>query len=692
MIHSEEPVIKGYDPRIVGRILRYVKPYWVLVTFSMLFILISTGGQLLLPVVIQRAVDENLRPAWLAGDPERHEEVLAFDPRLDGEYRQIGSRMYYPESMAGPWFRSETGNVDLFFLLPLDQADIGAEERSELENLPAVEIADGVLAIPEALFRNLDDSLKTSLRQADIQGIGDKALFYLGILVAVLIASFLQIFLMALAGQNVMKDLRMDLYSRTMNQNLKFLQDQQVGKLVTRVSSDVETINELFTDVLSAIISDVVMMAGVMVTLFVLNPRLGLYSLVILPPVLILMVIFRRRARDAYRQVRKWVSSVNAYISEHLSGVALVQAFVREPQVDSEFRFRNKKLYQANVGELYVFTIFRPVVDLLATASVAMIMYFGAATMLRGLVSLGVLIAFINLIQRFYRPVQDMAEKFTLIQSAMAGSERVFALLDEDHQEERRGTREFLREDVRGALRFENVRFSYKTDEEVLRGISFSCEPGERIALVGYTGSGKTTIANVLSRLWEYDDGLISLDGINIKDIPLDSLRSIIQPIQQDLSLFHMSVRDNLLLGREYGDEDIYRILDQVEAGDFIRALPEGLDTIVAENSDNFSTGQLQLLSFARLLIQDPRIVIMDEATANIDTDTESKIQHAMERIMQGRTSIVIAHRLSTIKDADRILVLNKGQVEESGTHEELMSREGLYRTLQEIQFSRLGG
>jgi ATP-binding cassette subfamily B multidrug efflux pump len=691
MIHTEEPTVKGYDPRIVRRILAYLKPYWLLVALSVLFILIATGGQLLLPVVIQRAVDENLRPAWIAGDIAELGEVLALDPRLEDRYRIIQDRVFYPETYAGPIFRGRGDETTLFFLINVDDSLLTEDDLMLLESLDGTLAADGILAIEEGVFADLDTGVKTRLRRMDLEGIRGKAVFYLVLLIGVLIASFLQIFLMALAGQNVMKDLRMDLYSRTMTQDLRFLQDQQVGKLVTRVSSDVETINELFTSVLSALISDVVMMAGVIITLFLLNVRLGWYSLIILPPVAVLMAVFRTRARDAYRRVRKWVSSVNAYISEHLSGVSLVQAFVQEKRVRTEFRFRNRKLYDANVGELYVFTVFRPVVDLLATASVAMILYFGAGTMLRGLVSLGVLIAFINLIQRFYQPVQDMAEKFTLIQSAMAGSERVFALLDEDHQERGTGSRDIDPADVRGAIVFENVRFSYKEGEEVLRGISFSCEPGERIALVGYTGSGKTTIANVLTRLWEYDEGLISLDGTDIRDIPLKQLRGIIQPIQQDLTLFHMTVRENLLLGKSMSDDGIMSILDQVEAGAFIRALPDGLDSMVAENSDNFSAGQLQLLSFARLLIQDPKIVIMDEATANIDTDTERKIQHAMDRIMQGRTSVVIAHRLSTIMDADRILVLNQGTVCESGNHDELMAMGGLYRTLQEIQFSRMG-
>lgn len=711
MITHEEQQFTGFQKGLVMRLFQYMRRYSWQTYLSMFFIILTTLGQLSMPVIIQRAVDDNLQPGWLPGEITDLEGIREIDPRIDGNWVDVEGFRFYSRRYAGRYFRTKDADPPAYYLIVRKSEDSSHTtpdnalinrindqlSSSQASDYPEFLYNAEYAAIRDSAYRELTPELKRELRAADWKGIRDKAFLYLGILILVLLSSFLQIFFMALAGQNVMKDLRIQLYHQTIHQDLRFLQNQQVGKLVTRVSSDVETINELFTNVLTSIISDVIMMAGVLITLFLLDFNLGLISLAILPPVTLLLLFFRRQARSAYRKVRSWVSSVNAYISEHLSGVSLVQLFARETETIREFTRRNYQLFKANLSELYVFTIFRPVVDFLSTMSIALVLFAGAQRLLSGLVSLGVLIAFINLIQRFYQPVRDMAEKFTLIQSAMAGSERVFSLLDEKHLEHQtiggEGSETSIpeKEKVVGAIEFKDVRFSYNPGDPVLKGISFKGSPGQRIALVGYTGSGKTTIANVLSRLWEIEKGTIRIDGINVKNIPLHRLRTIVQPVQQDVTLFHMSLRENLLLGKKLSDERVFEVLDTVQAGEFIRRLPRGLDTMVSESGENFSSGQLQLLSFARLLLQDPRIIIMDEATANIDTETERKIQHAMETLMTGRTSIVIAHRLSTIMDADNIVVLHNGKVAESGRHEELMKKQGLYHSLQQLQFKRDG-
>jgi ATP-binding cassette subfamily B protein len=365
--------------------------------------------------------------------------------------------------------------------------------------------------------------------------------------------------------------------------------------------------------------------------------------------------------------------------------MSVVQLFVQEQKVWGQFSEHNEKLKRANLGEMYVFATFRPIIDLLSSTSVAVIVYFGARFLLEGLVSLGVLIAFINLIRRFYQPVMSISEQFTVLQSALAGSERVFEMLDDtdripdDGQHAPPG-------DIGGSLTFENVWFEYKEGEPVIRDLSFSVAPGETVAVVGYTGAGKTTIANLLTRMWDIQKGRILLDGVDIRDYRLDELRTIIQPIQQDVFLFSDTIASNIALGRDVSDEGLREIGALVQAG-FVDKLPKQYETTLTEGATNISTGERQLLSFARILAHDPRIIIMDEATASIDTETEQLIQQAVGRLMEGRTSLVIAHRLSTIKNADRIMVLAQGELVEEGTHDSLIAERGIYYNLYKLQY-----
>jgi ATP-binding cassette subfamily B protein len=354
------------------------------------------------------------------------------------------------------------------------------------------------------------------------------------------------------------------------------------------------------------------------------------------------------------------------------------------------FRDRNGDLLDANLSEMKVFAVFRPLINLLTSVSIGTILYFGGQMVLGTTVSLGIMIAFVNLIQKFYQPVMDFAEKFTILQSAMAGGERIFNLLDTDERIPSGGG-QVLPEPFQGRIEFRNVSFAYKEDEPVLRNLSFTIEPGETVAIVGYTGAGKTTIANLLARLWDYQEGEILIDGTDIRDIPLDTLRELVQPVQQEVFLFADSVMENIRLGADIPEEKVRRAAETVRADRFIRKLPEEYDTVLREGGANLSTGQRQLISFSRVLSQDPKILILDEATGSIDTETEVLIQEAINTIMAGRTSIVIAHRLSTIRHADRILVLNEGRLVESGSHEELLREDGLYATLYRLQYAGQG-
>jgi ATP-binding cassette subfamily B protein len=485
-----------------------------------------------------------------------------------------------------------------------------------------------------------------------------------------------------------MKDMRLQLFKKTTAQSTAFLSRHPVGRMVTRLTGDVETINEFFTSVLVAFLKDLSVMAGVLFTLFYLSPKLALVVLVTMPPVLVVTAISRLKARDAFRQQRTASSRVNSYLSERLSGVQVVQLFLGERKSRREFGERNQELLDANLGEMYVFAIFRPLVEWLSTITTAVIIAVGANMVLDLSLSLGVLIAFINLVAMFYAPVMDIAEKYTLLQSAMAGGERVFKLLDTQEFIPDQGTRP-IEGTVRGHVIFEDVHFSYKKGEEILKGLSFTVNPGEMAAIVGYTGAGKTTITNVLARLWDIDTGAILLDGIPIRDIPLAELRRSVLPVLQDVFLFSGTVAENISLGLSMDEGRIEEAARAVYAHEFISRLPEGYQTHLSEGATNISSGQRQLISFARVIAHNPAIVILDEATSSIDTETEHLIQLGMQRVLAGRTSIVIAHRLSTIRHADRILVLSGGRLVEEGKHDELIRQNGLYAGLYKLQYEK---
>ena len=690
-MHEGEHIVKQYDPRIMRRLLSFAKPYRTAVIFAVVALIISTAGELLMPIVLQRAIDEDLTVSyWRVLQPS---VLLEEDEQLQENVVRVGDTLFLPDATLNEVSGREKdalrsqGVIEegRYYVFPLDvdgvdEVIVGAEASFLLgEERGAVRLDE---------FRQFSDEDKEVLRTGDFQGLKVKTRVFLVMLLAVFVFTFLQVYLMAHTGQGIMKDLRLKLFNHMIHQSLSYLSGNPVGKIVTRVTNDVETINELFTSVLINLLKDLSLMLGVIVSLYFLNVRLAIVTTLTLPPVIILGAVFRKRARDAFRRIRHWVSQVNAFLSEHLSGMSVVQLFAQEDRVEREFDERNTELLKANLTQMYVFAVFRPAVDLLSSVSIAFIIYFGASYYLDGIVSLGVLIIFINLIRKFYRPVMEIAERYNILQSAMAGGERVFQLLDEEERIRDEGRIELEKESAAGRIDFQSVHFAYKKDEPVLRGIDFTVQGGETIAIVGYTGAGKTTIANLLTRLWDIDSGSIRFDGRDIRDIPLSTLRHLIQPIQQDVFLFSATIRENITLGEEMSDERILEACRAVQADTFLERLPEGIDTPLAERGTNLSTGQRQLISFARVLAHNPRVIIMDEATANIDTETERLVQHGIEVLMENRTALVIAHRLSTIKHADRILVLSHGKVVEEGNHDEQIAAHGVYYNLYRLQYT----
>lgn len=687
---EQEQIVKSYDPVIMRRLLGYLKPYRLAAVAAVIALFAATAGELLLPIVLQRTLDNVIFVSFRKITPD----AVPDDVSTRGQLREIRGVLYIPETALDRLHGTdrtalmERGEVsaERYFVFPLDETDAAFAELAG-RHPESITAENGYGAVSMTDLSSLPDEDERRIRRTYLGRLTAASGVFLGLLVTILLFSFVQIYLMAAVGQDVMKDLRRKLFDHVLHQSLSFISRNPVGRLVTRLTNDVETVNELFTSVVTSLLRDVSLMIGVIAAMFLLNVRLGFITALTLPAVLVVTAVFRTRARDAFRSVRLQVSKVNSYLSEHLSGVSVVQLFSREKRSENEFFAHDAALMKANLGEMYVFATFRPVIDFLSSLSTAVVLGFGAWLFLKDIVSLGILIAFLNLVRRFYEPVMDLSEKYTILQSAMAGGERVFALLDEQDRIPDTGTGAIPR-DFTGRVVFENVSFGYKEDEPVLKNLSFRIEPGETVAIVGYTGAGKTTITNLLTRLWDADSGRILLDGIDIREFSLSELRRAIQPVQQDVFIFTGTVEDNIRLGSTIPAERIRRAAAAVHADGFISRLPNGYATAMSEGGANISSGQRQLLAFARVIAHDPRIIIMDEATGSIDTETEKLIQKGIDELVHNRTALIIAHRLSTIRHADRIFVLAEGRLVEDGTHDELLARGGVYYNLYKLQYA----
>lgn len=489
-------------------------------------------------------------------------------------------------------------------------------------------------------------------------------------------------------GQRAMHDLRERLFDKLQRLPVGWFDRTPLGRLVTRVTSDVEVLNDLFSSGVVALIGDVFMLSAVAVTMFALDARLAVIALAVVPLVALVSIVFRRRMRDAYREIRRRVAELNAFLQERVSGLVVVQLFRREEPSKARFGEVNRAVRDAEHRSIFQYALFYPLVELLGALSVALVIWYGGGRILAGGLTFGALVAFLQYAQKFFRPIRDMAEKFNLLQAAMAAGERLIGLLDEPVPEPGVALAERLPEPA-GAIAFEDVWFRYEPDAWVLKGVSFEVPAGSKLALVGATGAGKSTIASLLCRFYEPTGGRVLLDGIDVRAYPEPELRRRVGLVLQDVFLFSGSVRDNLALGSDRIDERTMRdALAAIGAGGFVDALPSGLDTRVGERGRSLSTGQKQLVSFARALAWDPPVLVLDEATSSVDSESEALIEEAVGRLMAERTSVVIAHRLSTIRRVDRILVLHHGEVREEGTHEDLLAAGGLYARLYQLQYA----
>ena len=518
-----------------------------------------------------------------------------------------------------------------------------------------------------------------------LTGVNVAAVLYIATLVGGFAVLYTQMVLMNLMGQYVMYDLRNQIFAHLQRLNVQFFDRNPVGRLMTRVTSDVDALNDLFTAGFVAIFGDIFVLAGIVGVLFWMNWRLALVLFSITPFIILASIWFRKGARITYRAVRARIAAINAFLQEHISGMATVQLFNREAKEAGKFDGLNARHRDANIDSVFYYAVFFPVIELIQTFGIALIVWYGGGQVIQGALSIGALIAFFQYAQRFYEPISDLSEKYNILQAAMAASERVFKLLDTPVKIEDSGELEvgpFQR------IEFRNVSFAYNDGEWVLKNVSFSVNRGERVALVGHTGAGKTTVTALLLRFYEPQRGEILINGIDIRKYKLTSLRRLLAIVQQDFFLFSGDVAHNISLGdSSISEERIRSSALRVQADRFISRLPETYKAQVRERGAGFSVGEKQLLSFARALAFDPAVLILDEATSSIDTETEHLIQEAIETLLAGRTSIVIAHRLSTIRTADCILVFHHGEIRERGTHDELMAAGGLYRKLYEVQY-----
>ncbi|SHI42947.1 ATP-binding cassette, subfamily B [Hymenobacter daecheongensis DSM 21074] len=532
----------------------------------------------------------------------------------------------------------------------------------------------------------IQQMVDVSIEQGDMLGLNKMFGLLLVLLVAHALVSYLQTYFGGWLGQYIVRDIRVDLYKHILNLRLKFFDRTPIGVLVTRNISDVETLSDVFSEGLAAMIGDILQLVFIMAFMFYIDWRLTLVSLSVIPLLLFSTYVFKEKVKKSFQEVRTAVANLNSFVQEHLTGMNVVQIFNNEEREFTKFKAINQEHTRANIRSVLYYSIYFPVAEVLAAVGVGLLVWYAAQGQIEGTISKGALIAFIMYNALFFRPIRQIADRFNTLQLGLVSTERLLKLLDSKELIADNGT--YAPATIRGDVQFDHVWFAYNDEEWVLRDVNFSVQAGQTIAFVGATGAGKTSIINLLSRFYEINKGTIAIDGHDLREYDLKELRRHIGVVLQDVFLFAGTIKDNITLGsKDITDEQIWAAADLVGARRFIERLPGGLEYPVMERGATLSVGQRQLISFVRAMVYQPRIIILDEATSSVDSETEELIQQAIEKLMQGRTSLVIAHRLSTIQKADRIIVLDRGEIKEAGTHEELLRHGGFYQQLYQMQY-----
>lgn len=659
---EEKQLSKPYDVKLLGRLYPYAKPYKLLLLSSIVLVVIITLLDLSLPYVTKIAIDRYIVPGRESvknnkTDPDRYDirtlNTDLTDPEIETVVRKYADLFKVQGSMARIYFRD---------LVKLDKND---------------------LAI---------------LRKHDLSGVTRITTIFLAIVILHFVFNIVQVLIMEYAGQMVMHDLRLRLFNHIQSLSVSFFTRNPVGRLVTRVTNDIQNMHELFTSVIVFVFKDLFLLLGIAGVLLAINFKLALACFSVIPFVLLASFHFSGRARTAYRILRIKIAEINTRFSETIGGIKVIQLFLKEKQNYSSFKTLNHEHHLAGMRQIHVFAIFMPVIEILGAAAIAVVIFYGGGSVLSGTISLGALVAFLSYMKMFFRPIRDIAEKYNILQNAMASAERIFLILDStetirqpvpdiDFRPQSGSKPPDTTWDRISEISLENVFFEYVKSEPVLKNISFGIKAGETLAVVGPTGSGKTTIVNLIIRFYDPTSGRVLLNGVDIKTKHVSALRSKMALVMQDPFLFSETIKENITLGRRNISEiDFQQILKDSNCQTFIKRLPGGVHTVLSEGGTSISSGERQLISVARAFASHPDLIILDEATSYIDSETEQIIQEALAKLMSDRTSIIVAHRLSTAREADKIIVLNRGQIIETGNHAELMKLRGFYYRLNQLQ------
>ena len=685
---------KPYDLKLMARLGAFIQPYWALMALSLLFVLIMAALDLLIPYLTKEAIDRYIvnsaREVVLKGDGSLEEERLLsrYGKDLIPE-KEKGKFLLRPEVLRS-MDRREIALFQKSGLLTENKYYLFIPQRPEDETLlkkysSSFERSGSYWFISFDRMRELKKEDLLVLRKKDVEGILTIAFLLVSILIVYFGLNFLQVYAMELAGQKMMHDLRMKLFSHLQSLSVSFFDKNPVGRLVTRLTNDIQNVHEMFTSVLLYLFKDILLLIGIIVLLLHFNREFALVSFSLIPLIFVTTLFFSHRARDAFREIRLKIAQMNAFLQENFSGIKVVQIFRREEENGRRFQKINEGHYLANMRQIFIYSLFVPLIEFLGSGAIGLVIWYGGGKVIQETITLGVLVASLSYMRMFFQPIRDLSEKYNILQSAMASLERIFLLLEQDEKISEPLSPK--KEEIKGNIEFNGVSFSYDGEGKVLKEVSFSVHEGETVAIVGATGAGKTSLLHLLERFYEVKEGSILLDGIDIREREVSHLRSQIGLVMQDTFLFAGDVEENIRLGdRKIDGGRVKEVARVVNAEKFIRQLPDGYHTKVGEGGETLSAGERQLLAFARALYIDPKILILDEATSHVDPETERLIQEGLARLLKGRTAIVIAHRLSTIQHADRIVVLHKGRVREIGTHTELIARKGLYFRLYQLQ------